>query len=439
MLKCHGQITALAMALSGLFPQGTAAIWKDMGLSCHETEMPSCDMRGVQKNRAVARAFMRLIGVSLLALSLANCATGPDNTKTGNKYGVKASPKVIADGEPVPKGGGYDMVGKPYTVGGKLYVPKEVKGYSATGTASWYGPQFHGRLTANGEVFDRDSVSIAHPTMPLPSYVRVTNMLNGRSIIARANDRGPYHDDRLVDVSEQVATSLGFKHLGTARVRVDYLGRAPMEGDDDGMLLATLSDNWRPAQLGRAFPQKSQVASAAPFAPQPTSTEAKPPQSVATGKPLAIAPPVALPSHPPAAPAKGAAAKVLPGQKPAAARFATQVPSKQQAANKLAVSAKQTAVKMAAAKGAPSAKPTLTKLPAQLAKTFPAKARPEKAQTAKEPAKKAVVAQIQALKPTIAHVTAKPQSGASHAKSTIQVKSPDKSKQKPDPRKPQTA
>ena len=239
---------------------------KDQGLSLGKDEMRVRNAaRPAGRMLAVVR---RCLGVSLLALALANCATAPEKGKSGNKYGVKASPKVIQDGEPVPKGGGYDMVGKPYTVAGKLYVPKEVKGYSATGTASWYGPQFHGRLTANGEVFDRESVSIAHPTMPLPSYVRVTNMLNGRSIIARANDRGPYHDDRLVDVSEQVATSLGFKHLGTARVRVDYLGRAPMEGDDDGMLLATLSDNWRPAQLGRAFPQKTQVASTTAFAPQ---------------------------------------------------------------------------------------------------------------------------------------------------------------------------
>ena len=230
---------------------------------------------------------MRPAVVVILSLFLANCAT--DTTKktaSGNKYGVKASPKVIADGEPVPKGGGYDMVGKPYTVGGKLYVPREDKNYSATGTASWYGPSFHGRMTANGEVFDRESISVAHPTLPLPSYVRVTNVLNGRSIIARVNDRGPFHGNRLVDVSEQVAIGLNFKHLGTARLKVDYIGRAPVSTDDTAMLLASLRTDGTPAQLGRgssnavvalaksaapAVPARSEAIETAVSANQPES------------------------------------------------------------------------------------------------------------------------------------------------------------------------
>ena len=402
-----------------------------MGLSCNKTEMCSSPVR----TRA-ARPFAiwgRIFGVSLLALTLANCATAPEKGKTVNKYGVKASPKVIEDGEPVPKGGGYDMVGKPYTVAGKVYVPKEVKGYSATGTASWYGPQFHGRLTANGEVFDRDSVSIAHPTMPLPSYVRVTNTLNGRSIIARANDRGPYHDDRLVDVSEQVATSLGFKHLGTARVRVDYLGRAPMEGDDDAMLLATLSDNFRPAQLGRAYAQKTQVASTAAFAPQ---TPPAPAATTATTKP---APAVALPSRTPAAPAKGTAAKIMPGQKTMPAHFVAQVPNKSVPGK--TVSGKpfsNPAVKPVLAKGAKPvqtahgtvSKTTAPAKPSMLKPATPiAKAAPAKAVVAK-----AVVAQAQAHKPaSVKTAPVKVQAGKPN------TKTPDKAKSKADPHKPQTA
>jgi rare lipoprotein A len=415
------------------FREQVLSLEKDQGLSSRSTEMRSLPALG-QSTRSL-RLIARCLCVSVLALTLANCASAPEKAKSGNKYGVKASPKVIQDGEPVPKGGGYDMVGKPYTVAGKLYVPKEVKGYSATGTASWYGPQFHGRLTANGEVFDRESVSIAHPTMPLPSYVRVTNTLNGRSIIARANDRGPYHDDRLVDVSEQVATSLGFKHLGTARVRVDYLGRAPMEGDDDGMLLATLSDNWRPAQLGRAFPQKTQVASAAPFAPQAPAQNnpaGKPAQTApqATG-PAKAAPVVAVPSRIPAAPAKTVATKVMPGQKAAPpARFVAQVPSKHPAIA-------STAPKPVAGKAQP-AKPL-----AQGAKPMQAAAAPQgkavAAKTApvaanKAPPAKAVVAQVQNHKPAAAQATAtKIQAGKPAPKT------PEKSKAKTDPRKPQTA
>jgi hypothetical protein len=145
-----------------------------------------------------------------LGLVVANCSTAPQQRQASRggidpKYGVAASPKMVADGETVPKGGGRAMVGRPYVVGGRLYTPREAPGYSAVGVASWYGPSFHGRMTANGEVFDKMSITAAHPTMPLPSYVRVTNVGNGHSIIARVNDRGPYHGGRLIDVSQRVA------------------------------------------------------------------------------------------------------------------------------------------------------------------------------------------------------------------------------------------
>jgi rare lipoprotein A len=185
-------------------------------------------------------------------LVVANCGSSSKMSKQGGidpKYGVAASPKVVADGDPVPKGGGRQMVGKPYVVAGRLYTPREMNSYSATGTASWYGPSFHGRMTANGEVFDRMSISAAHPTMPLPSYIRVTNVGNGHSIIARVNDRGPYHGGRLIDVSQRVAEALAFKNAGTARVRVDYVGRASTAGSDDSRLYATLRTDGYPAQL----------------------------------------------------------------------------------------------------------------------------------------------------------------------------------------------
>jgi rare lipoprotein A len=164
------------------------------------------------------------------------------------RYGVRPSPRVIADGEEVPKGGGAYMVGKPYKIAGRTYYPSE-KPYSATGTASWYGSDFHGRRTANGEIFDRASISAAHPTMPLPSYARVTNLRNDRSMVVRVNDRGPYHGGRVMDVSQRVAEALDFHGVGTARVKVDWIGRADLDGDDDAKLLATLRDDGAPAQL----------------------------------------------------------------------------------------------------------------------------------------------------------------------------------------------
>ena len=115
--------------------------------------------------------------------------------------------------------------------------------------ASWYGAAFHGRRTANGEVYDMASLSAAHPTMPLPSYARVTNLENGYSVIVRVNDRGPYHGGRVMDVSSRVADVLDMKAMGTAKVKVDYVGPAPMEGSDDSQLLASLRTDGSPANM----------------------------------------------------------------------------------------------------------------------------------------------------------------------------------------------
>jgi len=164
------------------------------------------------------------------------------------RYGVAASARVVEPGQPVPKGGGVYRVGKPYTVAGRLYVPEENINYSEIGYASWYGDDFHGRYTANGEIFDMTAITAAHPTLPLPSYVRVTNLANNRSIVVRVNDRGPYARDRLIDVSVKTAELLGFYGHGVARVKVEYVGRAPLAGSDDRKLMATLRQGV-PAQL----------------------------------------------------------------------------------------------------------------------------------------------------------------------------------------------
>src|SRR6266481_9705279 len=197
-------------------------------------------------------------------LVLANCASsGKFASRVDPKYGVSSSPRVVAFGEPVPKGGGTYRVGKPYTVGGRVYVPEEDTEYHEEGMASWYGDDFHGRLTANGEVFDMDSLSAAHPTLPMPCYARVTNLRNGKSLIVRVNDRGPYHSNRLIDVSNKAAELLEFKGNGVARVRVEYVGRAPLEGSDDRQLIATL-------RTGEPAPSPStvRIASARPFVPE---------------------------------------------------------------------------------------------------------------------------------------------------------------------------
>ena len=221
-------------------------------------------------------------------LALAHC--GKMSGGVDSKYGVSASPRVVQLGEPVPKGGGVYRVGKPYTVGGRTYTPEQPTHYSAEGIASWYGEDFHGRLTANGEVFDMAAISAAHPTLPIPSYVRVTNLANKRSIIARVNDRGPFHQNRLIDVSVRTAKLLGFYDQGTARVRVDYVGPASLEGSDDTRLEATLRRG-TPAP----GPSEVQVASSRSLLPSLFNTRPVPrepaPTAAATSR-VASGPPV---------------------------------------------------------------------------------------------------------------------------------------------------
>ena len=210
---------------------------------------------GAQRGRG---PMLRWAAIAALSLALAQC--GQMSSKVDPKYGVSSSPRVVQPGEPVPKGGGTYRVGKPYTVAGQTYVPGENASYNEVGTASWYGEDFHGRLTANGEVYDVASISAAHPTLPIPSYVRVTNLANDRSLIVRVNDRGPYHQGRLIDVSVRAAKLLGFHGNGVARVRVEYVGRASLDGSDDSKLEATL-------RRGEPAPAPAMMASSQPMLP----------------------------------------------------------------------------------------------------------------------------------------------------------------------------
>lgn len=257
--------------------------------------------------RAAASLRIGLLGVAGAAL-LVGCATSSQRVsyKHGKEYFAqgkygKASPKVVADGEPVPRGGGQYLVGRPYRVAGRTYVPTENPGYTAVGMASWYGAAFHGRRTSNGEVYDMASITAAHPTMPLPSYARVTNLGNGYSVIVRVNDRGPFHGGRVMDVSSRTADILNFKGAGTAKIKVEYVGRAPMEGSDDNALFASLRTDGSPASLpGYAAPAETMIAdagpslfggfgspgrSAPPPPPEPVVTRPEPPTQVVAAEP----------------------------------------------------------------------------------------------------------------------------------------------------------
>jgi rare lipoprotein A len=212
--------------------------------------------QGASAPRAAVRAGIAV----LLCVGLSGC--GLFGSKTGKidpKYGVAASPRVVEAGREIPEGGGRYHVGKSYKIAGKRYKPREVDSYKKVGMASWYGRAFHGRKTANGEIFNRYALSAAHPTLPLPSYVRVTNLANKRSVIVRVNDRGPFHGGRVIDVSERAAELLGFKSKGVAKVSVRFIKKASLDGKDKAFLLASYrgpggatSGTTRPTRVARA-------------------------------------------------------------------------------------------------------------------------------------------------------------------------------------------
>ena len=146
------------------------------------------------------------LGVSLF---LAHCASAPKLDAEGNSVGIY-------------------KVGQPYQIEGAWYYPKENPNYKSTGIASWYGSKFHGKLTANGEIYNMHQLTAAHPTLPMPVYVLVTNLQNNRKVVLRVNDRGPFAKDREIDVSRKAAEKLGFLKQGTTPVRVEFLERAPL-------------------------------------------------------------------------------------------------------------------------------------------------------------------------------------------------------------------
>ncbi len=214
-----------------------------------------------------------LVGIVVTGLLLSGCSSD----RKLDPFAGKGSPKYTKAG-PIPKGGGRRHVGKPYTVAGRTFHPTATPKPVQVGVASWYGPRFHRRKTSNGEWFDMNYLSAAHPTMPLPSYARVTNLENGRTVVVRVNDRGPFVGTRIMDLSRAAAGELGYLRQGKARVRVEYLGPAPL-GDDRKLLahLNRMKDAPKSTLLaaidGRAVDAPAvRVARAAPSAPPVRAT-----------------------------------------------------------------------------------------------------------------------------------------------------------------------
>ncbi|MGB3142162.1 MAG: septal ring lytic transglycosylase RlpA family protein [Aestuariivirga sp.] len=198
----------------------------------------------------------KLLSVTCILLAMSVTISGCSSNKSASRdpFAGIGSPRYKGDG-PVPMGGGRYHVGEPYQVAGRWFKPKEQPNYDKTGPASWYGEAFNRRMTSNGEWFDMTRLTAAHPTLPLPSYAKVTNVNNGKTVVVRINDRGPFVGPRIIDLSKQSASALGFKQQGTATVRVQYIGPAPL--NDDGSNLMAMNE-----ELERGTPLRQMIAAA---------------------------------------------------------------------------------------------------------------------------------------------------------------------------------
>lgn len=190
-----------------------------------------------------------IVAAGAAALIVSACSGGYESARPSASIG-RVSPSPYASSRSA-SAGGY-KVGAPYRVGSQWYVPHEDPSYDRLGVASWYGSDFHGRLTANGETYNMEALTAAHTTLPLPSYVYVTNTANGRTILVRVNDRGPYVGGRIIDLSHAAARVLGTEQRGTAEVRVRYAGRAPLNGDTSRERTFLAQQPWYRPEVARS-------------------------------------------------------------------------------------------------------------------------------------------------------------------------------------------
>ena len=233
-------------------------------------DAPASESRHMAADQHAWRGLRAFCLVALAAASLTACATPKPKFDGGRAVASSPRGPMIS-----PSGRPLRGTEKPYQIRGMWYYPKDDPDYDAKGVGSWYGEQFHNRRTANGEVFDMDLPSAAHTTLPLPSLVEVTNLDNGRKMIVRVNDRGPFVDNRVIDLSRAAAEQLGYRRQGVARVRVRYVGPAPKSAFDGrqyaqtGVSRPRLQSSVEAVEPPRAWPSEPAPAPviAAPPAP----------------------------------------------------------------------------------------------------------------------------------------------------------------------------
>ena len=220
------------------------------------------------KGEVMTAKLLKGMGIGGLLSLLAACAGG---ASSGGR-GVPGAVPVVTDPAPIVSG-----TMRPYQIRGRWYHPEEQPDYDETGMASWYGDQFHGRPTATGERFDMNALTAAHKTLPLPGLVEVTNLANGRRIVARVNDRGPFVDGRIIDLSRGAADALDLRRAGVGEVRVRYLGRAPRLGG--GTVLQYAEARTPPARETSPALDRGPVPYLASPAPAPAPAPAVTPAS----------------------------------------------------------------------------------------------------------------------------------------------------------------
>lgn len=287
--------------------RGLPQVSREFLMLCKSSQSPANTrdaMHEVGCRRSCPRAFdvQAPLGMAVLVVSLAvvvaacSRSAPPEPTRAMARpaydpnIGASASRRVVEQGNRIPKGGGTYKIGVPYRIAGRWYYPREEPNYDRRGIASWYGDDFHGRKTANGEIYDMYALTAAHPTLPMPSYVWVTNETNGRTLLVRVNDRGPYAHDRIIDLSRAVARALGSEGRGLADVRVRYAGPAPLDGNDAHELAILRSQPWyRSVGPGLAATQPRQLQ----------HSPGTPAHAPARWTPTADRAPPALQLHPP--------------------------------------------------------------------------------------------------------------------------------------------
>ncbi len=212
------------------------------------------------------RVSLRFCTFAATAVLAAACSTPP-----------APPPKPVEDHTvQVPPNAGVYKVGQPYQIDNVWYYPREQPDYDETGVASWYGPTFYGKHTANGEMYDGNQLTAAHKTLPMPVNVRVTNLDNGKSLIVRVNDRGPYARGRIIDLSKRAAELLDVVQTGTARVRVTYLGRADINGAPPPITPPAIASALPAAPSGKVDTAALGIVPGATVAPPPAKSAQMP-------------------------------------------------------------------------------------------------------------------------------------------------------------------